>query len=114
MGKSKRKSRIKSNRKSMGNIKLPNMYDVSVKKSTMVTQPLTIYTSPGCPACTDVKKRCDKKGIKYFSFNRKDHSEYVKKKTGNCRYVPNIFNSKKEYIGGNEDLEKLTKNMIDI
>ena len=85
----------------------------SVKKSTRLTQPLTIYTDPECPACVDVKKLCDKKGIKYIAFNRKDHSEYVKKRTGNCRFVPNIFNSKKEYIGGNQDLLKLTQGMKD-
>lgn len=86
----------------------------SMKKSTKLTTPLKIYTAPGCPACTDVKKLCVKKGIKFKCYNRRDHSEYVKKNTGNCRYVPNVFNFNGQYIGGNEDLTKLTKNMKDV
>jgi glutaredoxin len=85
-----------------------------MKKSTKLTTPLKIYTAPGCPACTDVKKLCVKKGIKFKCYNRRDYSEYVKKNTGNCRYVPNVFNFNGQYIGGNEDLTKLTKNMKDV
>ena len=85
-----------------------------VIKSTRLTTPLTIYTSPGCSACKDVQNLCNKKGIKFRVLNRRDHSEYVKEKTGNCQYVPNVFNSDNEYIGGNEDLAKLTKDMENI
>ena len=74
---------------------------------------MKIYTAPGCSGCDYVKKLCKKKGIEFQAFNRKDHSEYVNKNTGNCNFVPNIFNFHNEYIGGNEDLEKLTKNMKD-
>jgi glutaredoxin len=81
-----------------------------VKKSTDIIQPLSIYTKEGCPACSDVKKLCDKNGIKYKSYDRREYSDYVNKNTGNCRYVPNIFNANKEYIGGNEDLIKILKN----
>jgi glutaredoxin len=82
-----------------------------VKKSTKLTYPLKIYTAPGCSACVEVKELCKKKGIKFKCYNRRDHSEYVKEKTGNCQYVPNVFNFNGQYIGGNEDLNKLTKNI---
>ena len=85
-----------------------------IKKSTTLSMPLTIYTTPGCSACSDVKKLCIRKGIKFESFDRKYHAEYVNKNTGNCKFVPNVFNSNEEYIGGNDDLIKLTKNMKDI
>ena len=85
-----------------------------IKKSTTLSTPLTIYTTPGCSACSDVKKLCIRKGIKFEAFDRKDHAEYVNKNTGNCKFVPNVFNSNEEYIGGNDDLIKLTKNMKDI
>ncbi len=85
-----------------------------VKKSTRLTTPLTIYTSPGCPACEDIQKMCKKKGIEFRALNRKDYSEYVNKNTGNCMYVPNVFNKDNEYIGGNQDLEKLTKSMKNV
>ena len=85
-----------------------------VIKSTRLTTPLTIYTSPGCSACKDVQNLCNKKGIKFRVLNRRDHSEYVKEKTGNSQYVPNVFNSDNEYLGGNEDLAKLTKDMENI
>jgi glutaredoxin len=105
--KSKRQSRRKSKRqKSRSNKKLYK----HVKKSTKLTLPLKIYTAPGCPACTDVKKLCIKKGIKFKFYNRKDHSEYVNKKTGNCRFVPNVFNANGDYIGGNVDLSNLLHN----
>lgn len=88
--------------------------DLTIKKSTTLSMPLTIYTTPGCSACADVKKLCIRKGIKFEAFDRKDHAEYVNKNTGNCKFVPNVFNSNEEYIGGNDDLIKLTKNMKDI
>jgi len=92
----------------------PLTTDLTIKKSTTLSTPLTIYTSPGCSACADVKKLCIRKGIKFEAFDRKDHAEYVNKNTGNCKFVPNVFNSNEEYIGGNDDLIKLTKNMKDI
>ena len=88
--------------------------DLTIKKSTTLSTPLTIYTTPGCSACSDVKKLCIRKGIKFEAFDRKDHADYVNKNTGNCKFVPNVFNSNEEYIGGNDDLIKLTKNMKDI
>ena len=112
--KSRRKSRRRSSRKSRRRRSSKNKVYKSMKKSTKLTTPLKIYTAPGCPACTDVKKLCVKKGIKFKCYNRRDHSEYVKKNTGNCRYVPNVFNFNGQYIGGNEDLTKLTKNMKDV
>ena len=111
----RRKSRRRrSSRKSRRRRSSKNKVYKSMKKSTKLTTPLKIYTAPGCPACTDVKKLCVKKGIKFKCYNRRDHSEYVKKNTGNCRYVPNVFNFNGQYIGGNEDLTKLTKNMKDV
>jgi glutaredoxin len=107
--KSKRRSKRRSKRKRSKKFKKP-VYK-SVKKSTKLSTPLKIYTAPGCPACTEVKEMCKKKGIKFKCYNRRDHSEYVKKNTGNCRYVPNVFNSNGQYIGGNDDLTKLTKNI---
>ena len=89
----RRKSRRRrSSRKSRRRRSSRNKVYKSMKKSTKLTTPLKIYTAPGCPACTDVKKLCVKKGIKFKCYNRRDHSEYVKKNTGNCRYVPNVFN----------------------
>ena len=85
-----------------------------LKKSTQLTQPLTIYTSEGCSACVSAKELCDKKGIKYCVLDRRKHSTEVNKRTGNCRFVPNIFNANKEYIGGNEVLIKLTKGMKNV
>ena len=82
-------------------------------KSTQLIQPLTIYTSEGCPACVDAKALCKRKGIKFRVLDRRKHSKEVNERTGNCRYVPNIFNAKKEYIGGNEVLIKLTKETKD-
>lgn len=111
----RRKSRRRrSSRKSRRRRSSKNKVYKSMKKSTKLTTPLKIYTAPGCPACTDVKKLCVKKGIKFKCYNRRDYSEYVKKNTGNCRYVPNVFNFNGQYIGGNEDLTKLTKNMKDV
>ena len=111
----RRKSRRRrSSKKSRRRRSSKNKVYKSMKKSTKLTTPLKIYTAPGCPACTDVKKLCVKKGIKFKCYNRRDHSEYVKKNTGNCRYVPNVFNFNGQYIGGNEDLTKLTKNMKDV
>ena len=111
----RRKSRRRrSSRKSRRRRSSRNKVYKSMKKSTKLTTPLKIYTAPGCPACTDVKKLCVKKGIKFKCYNRRDYSEYVKKNTGNCRYVPNVFNFNGQYIGGNEDLTKLTKNMKDV
>ena len=104
----RRKSRCRSHKRSR---KKKSKKFTSVKKSVKLTQPLTIYTAEGCSACTDAKELCDKKGIKYKALDRRKHSEYVKTKTGNCRYVPNVFNSKNEYLGGNEDLGKLLKNV---
>ena len=92
----------------------PLTTDLPIKKSTTLSTPLTIYTTPGCSACSDVKKLCIRKGIKFEAFDRKDHADYVNKNTGNCKFVPNVFNSNEEYIGGNDDLIKLTKNMKDI
>jgi glutaredoxin len=76
-------------------------------KSTRITTPLTIYTSPGCSVCNSAKELCNKKGIKYITVNRRDHSEYVKKETNNSKTVPNVFNFDGEYIGGYDDLCKL-------
>jgi glutaredoxin len=109
---STRKIKFRSIRKSRKRRKSPNKALIvykSVLKSKRLTTPLTIYTAPGCPACTEVKELCKKKGIKFRVLNRRNHSKYVKKNTGNCRYVPNVFNFNKEYIGGNEDLTKLIK-----
>jgi glutaredoxin 3 len=88
-------------------------FDPNVK-SNVLAQPLTIYTSPGCPACTSAIKICKDKGIKCKVYNRKDHSEYVKKNTNNCQFVPNIFDANKKYLGGNDELIKLTKDLKDI
>ena len=41
----------------------------NIKKSTNLITPLKIYTAPECSGC-----------------------EYVNKNTGDCKYVPNIFN----------------------
>jgi glutaredoxin len=82
-----------------------------IQKSSVLITPLVIYTAPGCSACTDIKEMCERKGIEFQSFDRKNHSEYVNKKTDNCRYVPNVFNSNGEYIGGTEDLNKLIDDM---
>ena len=111
----RRKSpRRKSPRRKSMNSSPENKVYKPVKKSTQLTTPLKIYTSPGCPACTSVKELCKKKGLKFTCYNRRYHSEYVKRKTGNCRYVPNVFNSKGQYIGGNEDMIELTKDIKDI
>lgn len=103
---SRKKSVMKFSKKSIASRRRRSIgkvvsYKVPIK-SKVLKQPLTIYTAPGCPACTDAKKLCDEKGIKYVSLNRSEHSEDVKKRTGNCRYVPNIFNNDGSYVGGND------------
>jgi glutaredoxin len=72
---------------------------------------LSIYTSPGCSACAHVKELCIKEGIKFKCYDRKDYSEYVNKNTGGCKFVPNIFNSLGDYIGGNEDMIEIINNI---
>ena len=109
-----RRMSIRKSRSVRRRMSFDNNVNKPVKKSTRLTIPLTIYTSPGCPACEDIQKMCKKKGIEFRTLNRKDYSEYVNKNTGNCMYVPNVFNKDNEYIGGNEDLLKLTKSMKNV
>ena len=111
---SARRMSIRKSRSVRRRMSFDNNVNKPVKKSTRLTIPLTIYTSPGCPACEDIQKMCKKKGIEFRTLNRKDYSEYVNKNTGNCMYVPNVFNKDNEYIGGNEDLLKLTKSMKNV
>ena len=107
-----RKRRSRRNSRKQNNKKVVMKF-VTIKKSTNLLQPLTIYTAEGCPACADIIKLCVKKGIKYKAFDRRQYSEYVNKNTGNCRYVPNIFNSREEYLGGNDDVMKLMVGLKD-
>ena len=100
----RRKSRVTSRRNNRVKSRVKSRDGCWFSKSGKLYQPLTIYTSRGCPACKDAINLCEQKGIKYKTLDRKDHEEEVNIKTDNYKYVPVIFNSKGEFIGGNQQL----------
>ena len=81
-------------------------------KFSKLSEPLSIYTQEGCPACKKVKKICKENEISCKFYNRKDHEEYVSKNSNNYMYVPAIFNREGEFIGGTPELENIINKSI--
>ena len=80
------------------------------RRSSMnkLNEPLTIYTIEGCPACKNAKELCDKKGIKYRALPKAGNEQLIKKLTNDYKYVPVIIDNNKKFIGGFQELQKLT------
>ncbi len=73
-----------------------------------LNEPLTMYTIDGCSACKNAKELCDKKGIKYRALPRAGNEELIKKLTNDYKYVPVIIDRNNKFIGGFQELQKLT------
>ena len=99
--KSRRRSRSKSKKRPIFK------FDSQPENKCNLSQPLTIYTKEGCGACSEAKKICEEKGIKFRCFEKKDYEEKIKKDTNGYKYVPVIFDSNGVFIGGASDLKKL-------
>jgi glutaredoxin len=67
-----------------------------------------MYTIDGCSACKNAKELCDKKGIKYKALPRAGNEELIKKLTNDYKYVPVIIDRNNKFIGGFQELQKLT------
>ena len=82
-----------------------------------MTAPVTVYTTPICPYCSNAKQLLKSKRIEYKEIGMHDMSSdermALMKKTNNYRTVPQIFIEyspfEDEYIGGFEDFEKWMK-----
>ena len=70
-----------------------------------------MYTIDGCSACKNAKELCDKKGIKYRALPRAGNEELIKKLTNDYKYVPVIIDRNNKFIGGFQELQKLTINL---
>ncbi len=103
---SSRKKRSSSRRRSRRNSRRSRTRnDVNKNK---LNEPLTMYTIDGCSACKNAKELCDKKGIKYRALPRAGNEELIKKLTNDYKYVPVIIDRNNKFIGGFQELQKLT------
>jgi len=73
-----------------------------------LNEPLTIYTKEGCPACKNAKELCFKKRIKYIALPKAGNEQLIKKLTNDYKYVPVIIDKNNKFIGGFQELQKLT------
>lgn len=74
--------------------------------------PVTIYTTPICPYCSNAKQLLKSKGVEYteiglHDINSEERAELMKK-TNNYRTVPQIFIGD-EFIGGFDQLNQLNQ-----
>lgn len=74
--------------------------------------PVTIYTTPLCPYCTNAKQLLTSKGVEYSEFTMMELSMDERKelmaKTNNYRTVPQIFVGD-TFVGGFDQLNQLNQ-----
>ncbi|GAA0321373.1 glutaredoxin 3 [Psychrobacter aestuarii] len=74
--------------------------------------PVTVYTTPICPYCTNAKQLLKSKGVDYeevgmHDMSREDRMELMKK-TNNYRTVPQIFVGD-TFVGGFDELNQMNQ-----
>ncbi len=103
-----RKKRSSSRRRSRRNSRRSRSRTRNDVNKNKLNEPLTMYTIDGCSACKNAKELCDKKGIKYKALPRAGNEELIKKLTNDYKYVPVIIDRNNKFIGGFQELQKLT------
>ena len=77
-----------------------------------MTAPVTVYTTPICPYCSNAKQLLKSKSIEYKEIGMHDMSSdermALMKKTNNYRTVPPIFVGE-TFVGGFDELNALNE-----
>lgn len=78
-----------------------------------MSTPVTVYTTPICPYCTNAKQLLTSKGVEYTEVAMMelsmDERRALMQKTNNYRTVPQIFVGD-TFVGGFDQLNQLNQN----